>query len=114
MNVSFFESAGIDYLKGLKMFGDREELYQKYLIRFTEDKHLEQAITAYQRGDISDVLKEVQSVRGMVGTLAITSYYEACEKLVTTIQQNHTERIGQLLTLLEEKQEVAWNAIREL
>lgn len=90
-------AAGIDYENALRRFAGKEMLYEKYLVKFKEDKHLELALQAWERADCEEMLKAVHTMKGVAGTLGMTALYQACSRVVTAIRAEEFENMDRLV-----------------
>lgn len=90
-------AAGIDYENALRRFAGKEILYEKYLVKFKEDKHLDIALEAKENGNYEDMLKAIHTMKGVVGTLGMTALFQACAMVVNAIRAKELEHMDELV-----------------
>lgn len=95
--------AGIDYENALRRFAGKESLYEKYLVQFKEDKHLELALEARERNNYDEMLKAIHTMKGVVGTLGMTALFQACSRVVTAIREKELEQVDELVESVKEE-----------
>ncbi len=83
----------INYKEGIKRFSDNERLYEKYLLKFIADSHVENACKALEEKDYQEVLGQIHPLKGMAGTLGMKSLYSACDETVKVLRQQQWERL---------------------
>lgn len=93
-------NANIDYENGKNRFAGNEVLYEKYLLKFKEDPHFEGAKQAFLGGDNEKLLKETHALKGVAGTLGITTVYQASAEIVSAIRAEEVDRVPQLYKTL--------------
>ena len=96
MNKDALISANVDYEGGKNRFAGNEALYQKYLLKFKEDLHFENAKMAYQSGDYENLLKETHALKGIAGTLGLLDIYHTSAEIVSAIREGNSEQVPAL------------------
>lgn len=104
MNKEKLASVGIDYTNAIRRFAGKEDIYDKYLVKFKSDTHMELAEKAFEEQDYSGVLNEIHTLKGVVGTLGMDALYEACSEVVAAIRANNMEHLDVLLQKVETEQ----------
>lgn len=97
--------AKIDYENGKKRFAGKEDLYQKYLLKFKEDPHFAGAREAFFAKDYEMLLKETHALKGVAGTLGILTVYQASADIVTAIRAQEIDAIPDLYEILSSSYE---------
>lgn len=100
MEKEILINANIDYENGKNRFAGNEALYEKYLLKFKDDPHFEGAKAAFAVKDYEKLLKETHALKGVAGTLGITTVYRASADIVSAIREAEEERISQLYDVL--------------
>ena len=77
MDEKTLRAAGIDYDAALARFVGRRELYEKFLHKFLEDTHEQDAVCAYRERQFEETLAQVHALKGVCGTLGLTKLYES-------------------------------------
>lgn len=89
--------AGIDYDNALRRFAGKEVLYEKYLVKFKEDNHLELALEAKEKENYEEMLKAIHTMKGVVGTLGMTALFQACAVVVNAIRAKELDNMDELV-----------------
>lgn len=98
MNKDLLIKANVDYENGKNRFAGNEALYEKYLLKFREDKHFADAKEAFTAGDYQKLLSETHALKGVAGTLGLIDVYQASADIVVAIR---TENAGAVPALYE-------------
>ncbi|MEG0919491.1 MAG: hypothetical protein RSA49_02255 [Anaerovoracaceae bacterium] len=102
MNILLLNSAGIDANEGLRRFGDKEELYVKYLRRFIEDESFIKLKKAMDEEAYKDAMVYSHTLKGISGNLSINDFYKEVNILVEAIRNNQgVERIKEAYSSVE-------------
>ena len=96
MNKEILLQANVDYENGKSRFAGNEALYEKYLLKFKEDKHYEAARVAYEAKDYETLLKEVHTLKGVVGTLGLLDLFHASSNLVVALRSGQYDEVPDL------------------
>lgn len=103
-------AASIDYEKGLKQFAGKEAIYVKYLNKFGEDIHYEQAVKAMENKDYDEVLKALHALKGIAGTLGMMKLFDVCTNIVNAIRENDYDRVTILFDDIKKAYELSLEA----
>ena len=98
-------AAGIDYDNALCRFAGKENLYEKYLVKFKDDNHLKLALEAKEQGNYEEMLKAIHTMKGVVGTLGMTALFQACAAVVNAIRAKQLERLDELVEHVKKEYE---------
>jgi histidine phosphotransfer protein HptB len=105
--------AGIDYKLGLERFGGNATLFEEFLWRFLEDDRLEQLMKTMNAGDIENASSIAHSLKGVVGNLSMTKYYEVVSRLEELLEKGDIEGALSLQEQISAEQASVTNALRE-
>lgn len=97
MDKKELENAGIDYAVGLAHFAKKEELYHKYLVKFKEDTHVYEAVSAFEQGEYQKVLEQIHALKGLSGTLGFSMLYTKTSTVVADLRKGKCENLAQQL-----------------
>lgn len=86
MNETAWQQYGIDYESGLRQFAGNRQIYEKYLAQYPQDTHCADAFFALDRGDFSEVHKQVHALKGLAGTLGLMRLFECCSAVVKRLK----------------------------
>lgn len=110
MKKELFDQRVIHYKDGVRRFSDNESLYEKYLVKFIKDSHMENASNAFKEKDYQEVLAQIHPLKGMAGTLGMKALYSACDEAVKVLRQQQ----WQLLEQCMEKVDIEYRLVIEL
>lgn len=99
--------AHIDYEVGVKRFAGKEALYEKYLMKFIEDTHYQEAYEALEMKDYDKILKTVHALKGMTGTLGMEQLFRCCALVVSDIREDRKEEVEEHFRKLSEEYKLA-------
>ena len=100
MEKEVLMNAKIDYENGKNRFAGNEALYEKYLLKFKDDPHFEEAKAAFAARDYEKLLKETHALKGVAGTLGIVPIYQASADIVHAIRADEVDSVPQLYEVL--------------
>lgn len=108
MDESTLRQAGIDYDAAMARFVGKRAIYEKYLVKFLEDTHAMEAVTAYEQNNFEEVLEQTHALKGVAGTLGMTSLYEISADIVKDLRgQMHGDLSIKLERMMEEQQRLS-------
>jgi len=108
------KEAHIDYEVGVKRFAGKEALYEKYLMKFLDDTHYQDAAKAMGQNDYDEILKTVHALKGMTGTLGMDNLFEACARVVSDIREDRKEEVEEHFQTLTEEYNLAIGFIQTM
>lgn len=85
------EEAGLDVRETLRRFMNKDALYRKFLLKFTEDDTFEKIKPAMDERDMENALIAVHTLKGVTGNLGLKRLYRACVNTVNLIRQEEVE-----------------------
>ena len=101
MHEQELKAAGIDYDAALERFVGNAMLYERFLKKFIDDKHAEDARKAYEKRDYADLLEQVHALKGVAGTLGMGALYETSAELVDVLRNGKQENLEEMLERIE-------------
>lgn len=105
MNREALEQAGVDYAAGLLQFAGKEELYQKYLLRFREDTHVREAQASLEKEDYKEVFEQIHALKGLCGTLGFSPLFAKASSMVKDLRRGDYHTLDEQLREIEREQE---------
>lgn len=84
-------SAGIDYDDGLKRFSGNAVLYEKFLVRFFDDKMLSELKEQLDKNDYDNAFRTAHNLKGMAGNLSIKTLYNTICVIVEELRSKNTQ-----------------------
>ncbi len=91
----------INYESGLNHFSKKEALYEKYLFKFLDDNHFNEAETALEKNDIEEFFKIIHAFKGICGTLSLTKLFHSSSMITLSIKSNKLDTIPYLFNSLK-------------
>lgn len=108
MNESTLRQAGIDYDAALARFVGKRAIYEKYLVKFLEDRHAMEAVKAFEQQDYAELLEQTHALKGVAGTLGMTHLFEVSADIVNDLRsQKHGELSVKMTRMLEEQERLS-------
>ena len=105
MDKKRLENAGIDYATGLSHFAEKEELYQKYLMKFKEDTHVDEAVAAFEKGEYQNVYEQIHALKGLSGTLGFSMLFKETSAVVADLRRDKYDNLAQQLKGIREERD---------
>lgn len=102
---------GIDYENAIKRFAGNEALYEKFLVKFTEDDHLQIGEEAMRNQQYEDTMEAVHALKGVAGTLGMMDLLHACSHVVAKIRNNELENLEEAMQKVRQEFEKACDAV---
>lgn len=113
MDIQKLRAAGIDVEKGVKRFGGKTELYEKYLLRFPTEGTYGEMLTAIEAKDYTAAFKCAHMLKGVVGSLNIDRLYEKVVPLVEALRNNELSHLEEQTEAVKQCYESSVKAILE-
>ena len=111
MDKERLKSYGIDYENAVKRFAGNEALYEKFLKKFGEDDHLQSGEQALKEQRYEDAMEAVHALKGVAGTLGMTTLFLASSKVVASIRKNETSHLNEQMEQVRIEFEKACEAV---
>lgn len=104
----------IDVEDAMERFLDNEELYVKFLWKFTEDENYEKMKEALKENNGEEAFKCAHTMKGVTGNLSINGLYQLLVPYVEYLRHGDVELAKEHLAELEEMFAASVEAIRKL
>jgi len=85
--------AGVDFDDAVSRFVGKEEIYEEFLYRYTEDKNLEQLEEYLACGDIQTAFKKAHTLKGLTSNFGFKRMYEAVIPVVEILRSGTADGI---------------------
>jgi len=105
MKYEILRSGGIDVTDALNRFSGSNELLEKYLNRFIEEKSYTELVIAMERADYAAAENAVHSLKGVTGSLGMTSLFQSSCALLAASRDKKEELFSPLLEEIKVKYE---------
>lgn len=109
MDEKKLRAAGIDYDAALARFVGKRDIYERYLLRFLDDTHENEAEEAFHRQDYQEMLEQTHALKGLAGTLGLTGLYGISAEIVRDLRDEKFEDLD--VKMIQMKAE--WESIRD-
>lgn len=97
MNQERLLAAGVNYADGVKRFGGKPELYEKYLVQFPADTNYSHMILALEPADYDAAFKYAHALKGLAGNLSLGSLYVQLSVLVESLRAGQVSNLDPLI-----------------
>lgn len=97
----FINTDLINYESGLNHFSKKESLYEKYLFKFLDDTHFDEAEAAFKNNDIEEFFKVMHAFKSICGTLSLTKLFNSSSMITVSIRNNKLDTIPYLFNSLK-------------
>ena len=104
---------GVDYYKTLERFMGREELYQKFLVKFRADENVMQLEKYRDEKNAEEAFKCAHTIKGLCGNLGFDNLLEAGVPLVEKLRAGVLEGTSELFEELKKKYDRLCEIIRK-
>lgn len=104
---------GVDYYKTLERFMGREELYQKFLVKFLADENVMQLEKYLDEKNAEEAFKCAHTIKGLCGNLGFDNLLEADVPLVEKLRAGVLEGTSELFEELKKKYDRLCEIIRK-
>lgn len=105
MDEVTLRQAGIDYDAALARFVGKKTIYEKYLMKFLEDTHAQDALKAYEQQDYDELFEHTHALKGAAGTLGLTGLYDAASEIVNDLRRDEREGLSEKMAHMMAEQE---------
>lgn len=105
MDERKLRDAGIDYDAALARFVGKREIYEKYLTKFLEDTHVQDAMRALEQKDYGEVLEQTHALKGLAGTLGMTELFDVSADIVRDLRNEVWDGLDDKLYAMKEVKE---------
>lgn len=106
--------SGMDVDKTLERFGDCEELFMRYLLRFPEDPAIGELQRALKASDAETMMNAAHTLKGVSGHLGLRQLYESASWMVATLRTNPNVRATQLMANVQRDYDHALQTIEKV
>lgn len=113
MNISKLAAAGVDYEDGLNRFCGKEELYQKYILRFPQQKEYHQLLAAIGKKDCKEAFEYAHALKGITGNLSFIELRKILTELTEELKSGNLEAAGKYVPMLEKEYQALVEIIEE-
>jgi HPt (histidine-containing phosphotransfer) domain-containing protein len=98
-----FISYGIDYDSGMKLFRERQELFEKFLRKFPKDESYNRLTAALDADDCEQAFKEAHTLKGVSANLSLKSLAAAASDVTEALRAGNLEEGKKLMPAVDEK-----------
>jgi len=79
---------GVDILSVISRFAGNEELCEKFIFKFADDKSLSDAVKSFEKEDYEGVVIGVHTLKGISANLGMTDLNNYCSDIVIKVRNN--------------------------
>ena len=84
-------AAGADPDSAIARFMGNESMYQKFALKFLDDKNYETLVNALESGDAKSAFEAAHTLKGVAGNLSFQALGEAVSELVEPLRAGDLE-----------------------
>ena len=107
--------AGIDWKSSLSRFGGNQDLYVRFLKKFTEDKTFQELQAAWSQEDTKETEVKAHTLKGVCANLGMTVLAEQLDRIVQVMRNEENGFANpQMLSDCEREYEKIWKVLEEL
>lgn len=85
------QTMGMDTDGALRRFSGNRALYEKFLLKFSDDDNFAKAMDALAAGDWEELFKAAHTIKGVAGNLGLTTLYESSAAVVSSLRADDQE-----------------------
>lgn len=105
---------GIDYLGGVERFGGNSAMFEKFVRRFPNDPHFDELQGHIKAQDADQAFRCAHTLKGVVGNLSFTDYFEAVSNLSDVLSENKMEEACTAMSSVKEAHDKVISALEEV
>lgn len=109
MEKAQFEEAGINYDQAINRFMNKQEMYEKFLVRFTNDKSYGELKAAIEANDCDAAFRAAHTLKGVTANLAMDSLTKAASDTTEKLRAGNIEEAKELMQQVD----VEYNRVME-
>lgn len=98
---------GVDFDRTMERFIGNEDLYEKFLLKFINDKSYTHMLDMIASGNVEESFKAAHTLKGVAANLGLDNLFHATVPLVELFRAGSMEGYGPLL----EKVSIEYNSI---
>lgn len=107
------KAGGIDYESGIDRFGGNEAMFEKFISRFPDDTHYYDLVEAIKQGDTENGFRIAHTLKGVVGNLSFTGYYDAVTQVAKSLQSCDLASAQEGMLAVEKAHRMVMEALQE-
>lgn len=108
------KSSGIDYDTAIDRFGGNDAMFEKFVRRYADNTHYQELLDALNENNSESAYKAAHSLKGVVGNLSFSTYYEVITPLTQFLREGKLEEARAILPQLAQEQDRICKALAEL
>ena len=101
-NLESVDRKILDYETGLHRFMEKEALFKKFLLKFTDDQSFPHLKENIEKQDCEEAFREAHTLKGVAANLALNELSEAASELTELLRAKKLEEAKEKLPMLEE------------
>ncbi|MCR5715637.1 MAG: Hpt domain-containing protein [Lachnospiraceae bacterium] len=109
MDKERLAKAGIDLQDMEERFEGHDDIFEKYLWRFKDDKHMQGVREGLAAEDYDKILEEAHAMKGLSGTLCMQQLYLDSSDVVLAVRNAEYDKVSGLIHKMEDSYEKIMN-----
>ena len=112
MNREKLQDAGVDLKKGLRNFSGNQLIYNRFLMSYTTDSHLENCKKVYKEKDDVQLEEQLQALQRLVGKLGMEDFAGQCQQAIDALQAGEGQGVSDTLEEMQTTHEKVIAALK--
>lgn len=109
-----FQEAGLDLEGSLARFMNKEDLYERFLKKFLDDRNFEDLKNALKDQKYEEAFRYAHTIKGVAGNLGLTPLYEGIQPLVEDLRHQTCANLDEELSRTEADYELMVSLIKNM
>ncbi len=105
LNKEELEKCGINYRQGMIRFMNNESLFEKFLLKFKDDKSYLKLKQALEQKDCEQAFHEAHTLKGLAGNLAMDALADVTSDVTEALRAENFELGSQLMCHVDKQYE---------
>ncbi len=96
-------SQGVDYNTALERFMGKDDLYERFLVKFLEDENFRKLGENIKAGNVEEAFKCAHTLKGLSGNLGFDNLLEEDAQIVEILRSGSLDGVEELYEVLSER-----------
>lgn len=112
--VEMLMEHGIDYVDGVERFGDNAPMFERFIIRFLDDKYFDQLEGAIEDNDVEEAFQVAHTLKGVVGNLSFKRYFKTVDVVTEALRANDIDKAKEKMGDVKDSHKDVMKALQQL
>lgn len=106
-------SQGVDYNTALERFMGKDDLYERFLVKFLDDENFSKLGENIKAGNVGEAFKCAHTLKGLSGNLGFDNLLEEDARIVEILRSGSLDGVEELYEILREKYQKLCDTIKK-